>query len=227
VHVHKYEKIWLFAGVVMLVVFLATITTAAVVDGFVPPSRVQSIDPAKVSTTPPFDRPGLHRIANNQYEAYCVGHIFAWEPSKLAVPAGAHVTFYVTSTDVVNGFSIPKTGVNTMVSPGWVSSVAYTFAKPGASIVMFVVVAVGTRLRNDLATEPVPFAFATVGRASDADAGNLRSHRTMVDGGARARRAVVRRPGLRLRVAGALPRARHAHVVTRDRGADSEEPCEE
>jgi len=31
-----------------------------------------------------------------------------------------------------------------------------------ASIVMFVVVAVGTRLRNDLATEPVPFAFATV-----------------------------------------------------------------
>lgn len=161
-HVHKYEKIWLFAGVVMLVVFLATITTAAVVDGFVPPSRVQSIDPAKVSTTPPFDRPGLHRIANNQYEAYCVGHIFAWEPSKLAVPAGAHVTFYVTSTDVVHGFSIPKTGVNTMVSPGWVSSVAYTFAKPGASIVMFVVVAVGTRLRNDLATEPVPFAFATV-----------------------------------------------------------------
>ncbi len=135
-HVNRYEKIWLVGGMIMLAVFLATITTAAVVDGFVPPSRVQSIDPAKVSSTPPFDHPGLHEIAKGVYEAYYVGQIFSWRPATLRIPRGARVTFYVTSTDVVHGFSIPETGVNTMVSPGWVSSVAHTFAKPGTYLLL-------------------------------------------------------------------------------------------
>ncbi len=118
-------------GLAMMAVFLATITTAAVVDGIVPPSNVQTIDPAKVSQTPPFDHPGLHKLANGSYEAYYVAHIFSFEPHHLSVPLGAHVTFYVTSTDVEHGFSVPETGINTMVTPGWVSTVSHTFTKPG------------------------------------------------------------------------------------------------
>ncbi len=49
---------------------------------------------------------------------------------------GAHVTFYVTSADVEHGFSIPETGVNTMVTPGWVSSVAHTFRTPGTFLLI-------------------------------------------------------------------------------------------
>jgi hypothetical protein len=73
-YVHRSERIWLIFGVAMLAVFLGVITTAAIVDGFVPPSRVQTIDPTKVSQTPPFDHPGLHKIADGQYEAYYVVH---------------------------------------------------------------------------------------------------------------------------------------------------------
>jgi cytochrome c oxidase subunit 2 len=136
VHVHRAEKIWIGFGVIMLAVFLATITTAAVVEGFVPPSHVQSIDPAKVSQTPPFDKPGLHRLADGSYEAYYVAHIFSFDPQHIVVPRGAKVTFYVTSTDVVHGFSIPETGVNTMVEPGWVSTVSHVFAKPGTYLLV-------------------------------------------------------------------------------------------
>ncbi len=135
-HVHRAEKIWIGFGVIMLAVFLATITTAAVVEGFVPPSHVQSIDPAKVSQTPPFDKPGLHRLADGSYEAYYVAHIFSFDPQHIVVPRGAKVTFYVTSTDVVHGFSIPETGVNTMVEPGWVSTVSHVFAKPGTYLLV-------------------------------------------------------------------------------------------
>jgi cytochrome c oxidase subunit 2 len=117
VHIHRSERIWLTFGLAMMAVFLATITTAAVVDGIVPPSNVQTIDPAKVSQTPPFDHPGLHKLANGSYEAYYVAHIFSFEPHHLSVPLGAHVTFYVTSTDVEHGFSVPETGINTMVTP--------------------------------------------------------------------------------------------------------------
>ncbi len=135
-HVHRYERIWLGLAIGLLAIFLAVITTAAVVDGFVPPSRVQTIDPTRVSSTPPFDHPGLRKLAEGQYEAYYVTHIFSFEPRTLTVPLGSHVTFYVTATDVMHGFSVPETSINTEVSPGWVSSVAYTFRKTGTFLLV-------------------------------------------------------------------------------------------
>jgi len=130
-HVHRSEKLWMAFGIAMLVVFLGTITFAAVVDGIIPPSRVQSIDPTKVSSTPPFDKPGLRKTGDKRYEAYYVARIFSFAPKHLEIPVGAHVKFFVTSADVEHGFSIPETGVNTMVTPGWVSEVEHTFRKRG------------------------------------------------------------------------------------------------
>lgn len=136
IHVHKGERLWLMFAFVMMAVFLAVITTAAVVDGVVPPSRVQTIDPTKVSQTPPFDKPGLRMLSAGEYEAYYVARIFSFAPGTITVPVGSHVTFYVTSADVEHGFSIPETGVNTMVTPGWVSSVAHTFRTPGTFLLI-------------------------------------------------------------------------------------------
>jgi cytochrome c oxidase subunit 2 len=123
-------------GLAMLVVFLAVITTAAVVDGFVPPSHVQSIDPTKVAQTPPFDHPGLRKVADGAYEAYYVARVFSFTPASIEVPVGSRVTFYVTSADVEHGFSIPATGVNTMVTPGWVSQVSHTFNERGTFLLV-------------------------------------------------------------------------------------------
>ena len=68
-------------GLALLVVFAAVITTSAIVDGFVPPSRVQSIDPTKVAQTPPFDHPGLRKVADRAYEAYYVARVFSFAPA--------------------------------------------------------------------------------------------------------------------------------------------------
>lgn len=135
-HVHRQERIWIGIGMAMLVFFLAVITTAAVVEGFVPPSHVQSIDPTKVAETPPFDHPGLRQTGPHDYEAYYVARIFSFAPATLTVPVGSRVKFYVTSSDVEHGFSIPETGVNTMVTPGWVSEVAHTFTKRGTYLLV-------------------------------------------------------------------------------------------
>jgi cytochrome c oxidase subunit 2 len=136
VHIHRQERIWLAFGLAILVLFAAVITTSAVVDGFVPPSRVQSIDPTKVGQTPPFDHPGLRKIADGAYEAYYVARVFSFSPAEIRVPVGSRVTFYVTSTDVEHGFSVPETGVNTMVTPGWVSSVSHTFKQRGTFLLV-------------------------------------------------------------------------------------------
>jgi cytochrome c oxidase subunit 2 len=135
-HIHRYERIWMTAGIAMLAFFIAVVATAAVVDGFVPPSRVQTIDPTKVAQTPPFDHPGLRKVADKAYEAYYVAQIFQFSPAVITVPAGSRVTFYVTSSDVEHGFSIPETGINTMVTPGWVSSVSHTFNTPGTFLLV-------------------------------------------------------------------------------------------
>jgi cytochrome c oxidase subunit 2 len=136
IHMHRAERIWLMCGLGMLVVFLAVITSAAIVDGFVPPSRVQSIDPTRVNETPPFDHPGLRRVGPGAYEAYYVARIFSFTPAEISIPAGSRVTFYVTSADVEHGFSIPETGVNTMVTPGWVSAVSHTFNARGTFLLI-------------------------------------------------------------------------------------------
>ena len=133
---HRSERIWLISGIITLVVFLGIIGVAAVHDDIVPPSHMQTIDPSKVAQTPPFDKPGLRQIGPNQYEAYIVAHIFSFTPSSISVPAGATVTFYATSPDVVHGFFIADTAINMMVIPGWVSDESHTFNKPGTYLLL-------------------------------------------------------------------------------------------
>jgi cytochrome c oxidase subunit 2 len=120
----------------ILAVFVAVLAVAAIGEGFVPPSNIQTIDPTKVAETPPFDHPGLRKVGDHAYEAYYVAHIFSFDPATITVPRGSRVTFYVTSSDVEHGFSIPATGVNTMVTPGWVSTVSHTFSDAGTFILM-------------------------------------------------------------------------------------------
>jgi len=136
IHVHRYERIWMGFGLAMLALFLAAITTAALVDGIVPPSSGQRIDPTRVAQTPPFDHPGLRQVGDHLYEAYYVAHVFAFSPAKISVPRGSRVTFFVTTPDVVHGFSIPLTGVNVTAVPGWVSSAAHTFRDPGTYLLV-------------------------------------------------------------------------------------------
>ncbi len=135
-HFHRAEKIWLRLGVAMLAVFMATITAAAIIDGFVPPSADMRIDPAKLGATAPFDHPGLRRIADHEYEAYYIARVFSFAPAELRIPVNSHVVFYATTPDVVHGFSIPQTGVNVMLAPGWVSSVGYRFTKAGTYLLL-------------------------------------------------------------------------------------------
>ena len=135
-HVHRSEKIWLASGVITLVIFLGIIGGAALSDGIVPPSHIETIDPTRVASTPPFDHPGMRRAGDHAVEVYVVAHIFAFTPSTIDIPAGTNVTFYATSPDVVHGFFITGTAVNMMIVPGWVSSASHRFDTPGKYLLL-------------------------------------------------------------------------------------------
>jgi len=52
-------------------------------------------------------------------------------PRCVQVPVGTPVKFRLTSADVVHGFLLPDTNVNTMIVPGFVAEVRTRFANEG------------------------------------------------------------------------------------------------
>ncbi|MBD3919629.1 cytochrome c oxidase subunit II [Paenibacillus sp. PR3] len=136
-HVHRLEKIWLSIGISMLAIFLVVIAATAFGMGMSPPSEHHhTIDPTQVTTTAPFDDPGLKQTGDNRYEAVMIAYAFGYEPQTLEVPVGATIDFTVTSSDVVHGFEIVGTNVNMMIEPGEVSHISHKFDKPGVYLVL-------------------------------------------------------------------------------------------
>lgn len=135
-NLHRYEKIWLFLAVAMLVfaIVYSGYQTFALGDG--PPSGVGTIDPDNVEETPPFDDPGIVQIGENEYEVSMILQAFSFNPNEIEVPVGATVHFYMTSTDVVHGFQVTGTNINAMVMPGHIQETTHTFNKPGEYLVV-------------------------------------------------------------------------------------------
>ncbi|WP_127530354.1 cytochrome c oxidase subunit II [Paenibacillus kobensis] len=136
-HLHRLEKMWLAIGISMLAVFLIVLGTMAFSMGIQPPSEHHhTIDPAKVTETAPFDKPGFQLIGDRHYEAAMVAYAFGYDPATYEVEAGSTVDFTVTSSDVVHGFSIVGTNVNMMIVPGEISHISHTFDKPGTYLIL-------------------------------------------------------------------------------------------
>lgn len=130
-NVERYEKIWMWFAGLIIVVFITMTGISAVAFGIRPPSHVETIDPTTAMADPRFANTGVVTDASGHVTVTMVGGKFFWLPAEVRVPAGRPVTFRLTSIDVSHGFEIAKTNVNTMVLPGYVSQLTYTFTTPG------------------------------------------------------------------------------------------------
>lgn len=135
-HLHRYEKYWLYFGVGTLIVFLTVIGISAFAMGHHPPSLTTTIDPQKLDETPPFDNLGVEKIGDNTYMATIKAMTFGYQPNQIEVPVDSTVIFQVTSQDVVHSFSIPKTNVNMMITPGHINKTEHTFKQSGSYLVL-------------------------------------------------------------------------------------------
>jgi cytochrome c oxidase subunit II len=131
VKVHTYERAFLYVGAVVLISCMIALLYGALGLGMHLPTRAGEIDPEKVGSTPPFDQPGVRQVGPNQYEAVMVGRIWSFAPAEIQVPAGAEVTFTLTTADVIHGFYVAGTRLNVMMIPGEVTRVRYRFERPG------------------------------------------------------------------------------------------------
>lgn len=135
-HVHLYERIWMWAAGVMVVLFLATIGVGALGQGIQPPSHVETIDPKAVWADARFVERGVVPNADGGVTVTGIAMMFAFQPGEIRVPAGKPVRFRFTSADVVHGFQIVGTNGNTMVVPGYVSQFTTVFEQPGEYLIV-------------------------------------------------------------------------------------------
>jgi cytochrome c oxidase subunit II len=127
------ERRWgrVVAGVVALVI--AVIVFASVHWAAQPPSNVETIDATSLHLSGEFMEANLGTAVQPDGSAIVrvIAQQYSFVPSCIVVPTGTPVVFRVTSPDVIHGFLVAETNVNSMVVPGFVAEVRTRFDKPG------------------------------------------------------------------------------------------------
>lgn len=135
-HVHLYEKIWMWLAGGMIALFVGVVLYSAFLGTQHPPSHVETIDPTKARQDPRFAQPRVNIRADGSAEVIVMAQMFAFAPGEIRVPRNRPVTFRLTSPDVMHGFQIVATNGNTMVVPGYVSQFTTVFKTPGNYLIV-------------------------------------------------------------------------------------------
>lgn len=131
-HIHAYEKLWLAASIVLILLLIGSVTYGAVGPGVAMVSDgEQPIDAGALDEDDRFAEPRVEQVGENEYEAYVVAFQYGFNPDPIVVPEDSRVTFYVTAEDVIHGFQVVGTNANTMVVPGEVAEITVEVDEPG------------------------------------------------------------------------------------------------
>jgi cytochrome c oxidase subunit II len=131
--VARTEKRWVMIMVAMLLVMMAVIVVTGIMGALHPSSNVEVIDPTTLHLQGEFVESNLGTAVepDGSVTVRIIAEQYEFVPRCLQVPVGTPVKFRITSADVVHGFLLPDTNVNTMVVPGFVAEVRTRFAKEG------------------------------------------------------------------------------------------------
>ncbi len=131
----RHERAWIFIAVALIsVLFIVTVYFVVHDYGLVAKTTKFYSNPDTPATLADFQGSGIKQTGAKSYSVYEMGRAWSWTPgtaTPITLPAGSHVTFYVTSGDVLHGFEVQGTSINLTAIPGVVGHVSYTFDKPG------------------------------------------------------------------------------------------------
>ena len=130
--VDRTEKRWLIIMLGMLALMMVVIVVTGITHALHPPSNVEPTDPVTLHLQGEFVESNLGTALElDGVTVRLIAQQYSFVPDCVKVPAGTPVKFRLTSADVIHGFILGDTNVNTMVVPGFVSEVRTSFAIPG------------------------------------------------------------------------------------------------
>jgi cytochrome c oxidase subunit II len=127
------EQRWAIVAVLVLVLLAGMAAGAGIHYVAMPQARVETIDPRTAAISGEFIESNLGSVAepDGSVTVRALGQRYSFTPSCIVVPANTPVTLRATSADVIHGILIEGTNVNTMLIPGYISSITMQFKEPG------------------------------------------------------------------------------------------------
>jgi cytochrome c oxidase subunit II len=129
----RIERRWtiMSAGIVGLLIGMAIF--AGIHKATMPQAWVETANPQTLHISGEFIESNLGSAveADGSVTVRAIGQQFSFTPQCILVPADTPISFRATSADVVHGFLIDHTNINSMLVPGYVSALPAKFDTPG------------------------------------------------------------------------------------------------
>ena len=129
----RVERHWAAVSIGIIVFLAGMAAFAGIHQATMPQARVEIVDPTRLHLSGEFVESNLGSALepDGSVTVRAIGQQYSFTPQCILVPAATPVTFRATSADVVHGFLIQGTNVNTMLVPGYVSVQSARFETPG------------------------------------------------------------------------------------------------
>ncbi len=131
--VERSEHRWAYVVAGIIAFVFAVIIYSGVHWAAQPPSNVETIDASRLQLAGEFMESNLGTAVqpDGSVIVRLIAQQYSFVPQCIVVPANTKVVFRATSPDVLHGFLIADTNVNSMVMPGFIAVVSTRFDKPG------------------------------------------------------------------------------------------------
>ncbi|MBB5468648.1 cytochrome c oxidase subunit 2 [Paraburkholderia sp. CI2] len=129
----RIERRWAALAVLLIASTVAVVIFTGLHWAAMPPSRVETIRPETLNIAGEFIESNLGSAleSDGSVTVRIIAQQYSFTPQCLLVPAETPITFRATSADVVHGFLVTHTNINSMVEPGYISTFSTTFPEPG------------------------------------------------------------------------------------------------
>lgn len=127
------ERRWAIFASGLILLILVVIVFSGLHWAMMPPSRVETVDPTRLQLSGEFVESNLGSAveADGSVVVRFIAQQYSFTPQCLLVPTDTPVTFRTTSADVVHGLLVTGTNINTMIVPGYISTLVTSFDHPG------------------------------------------------------------------------------------------------
>jgi cytochrome c oxidase subunit 2 len=127
------ERRWATLSVGIIVLLVGMAAFAGIHQATMPQLKVEIADPRTLHLAGEFVEGNLGSAVepDGSVTVRAIAQQYSFTPQCILVPTGTAVTFRSTSADVLHGFLIDGTNVNTMLVPGYISTIATRFTASG------------------------------------------------------------------------------------------------
>ncbi len=124
------ERRWGSISVAIIALLVLMAAYSGIHQAAMPQAQVELADPHTLHVEGEFTEGNLGSAVepDGSVVVRAIGQQYSFTPQCILVPTDTEITFRATSADVVHGFLIEGTNVNTMLVPGYISTATTRFA---------------------------------------------------------------------------------------------------